>query len=289
MATSLHSYSGVVPLQPHDDHHVHIDFKAMINTEARLLPTFEQTYEKLDKELYHKGHGNIMESRKVGANTHLKRRPGNNIAVQLHSTDILTYYPDNRVIVNASTWYTMTTNQRMNAFLGWGTITSYRNVWHINVLIRLWDEGKYEWDKKATFAEAIIPFENGIAINARTHELMHSPNDYLTTLDDSLVMREISDMTRGLQIHARTLSDKAEKGTLVRDDLRTAVRHLDAFQQERETLVNKIKMLESGMDWATTELEETLTLALKQHADINREINELRHEVPGQGRMKDLL
>jgi len=118
---------------------------------------------------------------------------------------------------------------------------------------------------------------------------MHSPNDYLTTLDDSLVMREISDMTRGLQIHARTLSDKAEKGTLVRDDLRTAVRHLDAFQQERETLVNKIKMLESGMDWATTELEETLTLALKQHADINREINELRHEVPGQGRMKDLL
>lgn len=260
----------------------------MMNTEERLLPTYEQTYEKLDKELYHKGHGNVMESRKVGANTWLKRRPGNKIAVQLHNTDILTYHPDNRVIVNAATWYTMTTNQRMNAFLGWGTITSYRNTWHIKVLIRLWDEGVY-WDRKPTFTEAIIPFENGIAINARTHELVHSPNDFLTTLDDSLVMREVSDMTRGLQIHARSLRDKAEKGTLIRDDLRTAVRHLDAFQQEREGLVTKIKSLESGMDWATTELEEVVVAALKVHADINREISELRKEVPGQERMKDLL
>ena len=259
----------------------------MINTEARLLPTFEETYEKLDKELYHKGHGNIMESRKVGANTWLKRRPGNLIAVQLHSTDILTYYPDNRVIINASSWYTVTTSQRMNAFLGWGTITSYRNLWHVKVLIRIWDEGQYDWDKKATFVEAIIPFENGIAINSRTHELMHSPNDYLTTLDDSLVMREISDMTRGLQIHARTLRDKADN--LTRDDLRTAVRHLDAFQQVRSGLVNKIKALESGMDWATTELEEVVTASIKVHADINRDMNDLRNEVPGQGRMKDLL
>lgn len=96
-------------------------------------------------------------------------------------------------------------------------------------------------------------------------------------------------MTRGLQLHARTLRDKAEEGTLIRDDLRTAVRHLDAFQQERENLVNKIKALESGMDWATTELEEVVTASIKVHADINREMNDLRNEMPGQGRMKDFL
>lgn len=261
----------------------------MMNTEERLLPTYEQTYEKLDKELYHKGHGAMMESRKVGANTWLKRRAGNNIAVKLHSTDILTYYPDNRVIVNAASWYTVTTSQRMNAFLGWGTIHSYRNNWAISVLIRLWDEGKYEWNKKATFVEATIPFENGVAINARTHELVHSPNDYLTTLDDSLVLREVSDMSRGLQIHARTLQDKAEDGGLVRDDLRSAVRHLDAFQQERERLVNQVKILESGMDWAATHLEEAITDGIKAHADAYRDLNDLRNEVPGQARMKGLL
>ncbi len=260
----------------------------MMNTEERLLPTYEQTYEVLDKELYHKGHGALMESRKVGANTWLKRRSGNTIAVLLHNTDILTYYPDNRVIVNASHWYTVTTSQRLNAFLGWGTITSYRSIWHINVLIRLWDEGVY-WDKTPTFVEATIPFENGVAINARTHELVHSPNDYFTTLDDSLIMREISDMTRGLQIHARTLRDKAADGGLVRDDLRTAVRHLDAFQQERDNLVTQIRSLESGMDWATTELEEVITESIKAHADTYRELNDLRDEVPGQSRMKDLL
>ncbi len=261
----------------------------MMNTTADLLPTYEETYEKLDKELYHKGHGALMESRKVGANTWLKRRPGDKIAVQLHNTDILTYHPDNRVIINAATWYTVTTSQRLNAFLGWGTITSYRSIWHVKLLIRIWDEGEYDWNKKATFVEAIIPFENGIAINARTHELMHSPNDYLTTLDDSLVMREVSDMTRGLQIHARTLRDKAEEGNLTRDDLRTAVRHLDAFQQERDSLVNRIKALESGMDWATTELEEVVTASIKVHADINRDMNDLRNEMPGQGRIKDFL
>ncbi len=259
-----------------------------INTTADLLPTYEQTYEKLDKELYHRGHGAKMESRKVGANTWLKRRSGHNIAVQLHNTDILTYYPDNRVIINAASWYTVTTNQRMNAFLGWGTITSYRSTWHIKVLIRLWDDGAY-WNQKPTFVEAIVPFENGTAINARTHELVHSPNDYLTTIDDSLVMREVSDMSRGLQLHARTLRDKAEEGNLTRDDLRTAVRHLDAFQQERDNLVARIKSLESGMDWATTELEEVVTASIKVHADINRDMNDLRHEVPGQGRMKDAL
>lgn len=260
----------------------------MINTTADLLPTYEQTYEVLDKELYHKGHGGLMESRKVGANTWLKRRDGNKIAVLLHNTDILTYYPDNRVIINAATWYTVTTHQRMNAFLGWGTITSSRNEWAVKVLIRLWDESKY-WQQKPTFVEAIVPFENGLAINARTHELVHSPNDYLTTVDDSLVMREVSDMSRGLQLHARTLRDKAEEGNLTRDDLRTAVRHLDAFQQERDNLVTRIKSLESGMDWATTELEEVITASIKVHADINRDMNDLRNEVPGQSRMKDAL
>ncbi len=260
----------------------------MITQTENQLKTYEQTYEKLDKELYNKGHGAKMESRKVGANTWLKRRAGNNIAVQLHNTDILTYYPDNRVIINASSWYTVTTAQRMNAFLGWGTISSSRSQWHVKCLIRLWDVGRY-WDKKPTFVEATIPFENGVAINARTHELVHSPNDFFTAVDDSLVMREVSDMSRGLQIHARTLQDKAEEGHLTRDDLRTAVRHLDAFQQEREDLLTRIKSLESGMDWATTELEEVITQSVKAHAESYRDMNDLRDEISGQGRMKDLL
>lgn len=284
-ATSVHSYG----FPDHSDH-LHIEFKPIMIQEERLLPTFEEhNYQELDQELYHKGHGNRMESRKVGRNTHLQRRPGHAIALQVHETDILTYYPDNRVLLNASHWFTSLTKERMNAFLGWNTVSSHNNDWSLRVVIRLWDEGLFEYNKKAIFIEASVPFENGIAINARTHELIHSPNDYMTPINDSLIMREVSDITRSLTIHARTLGDKQEAGTLIRDDLRTAIRHLDAFQQERDSLVRKLEMLESGMDWATTGLEEAITVALKAHADTWLEMNDLRKEVPGQERMKDTL
>jgi len=251
----------------------------------RQLPTHdEHTYEALDAELYHKGHGGEMLSRRVGNNTKLERGPGNTIALRLHDTNILTYYPDNRVILNAGSWFTVTTKNRMNAFLGWYTVHSVNGEWQVKVINRIWDQ-----NYQSAYVEVTIPFENGMAINARTHELVHSPNDYLTSLDDTIVMREVTDITRNLSIQARTLEDKSEDGTIIRDDIETSLRLLNAFQDQRKALVAKIHSLESSMDWATERLEHVITTSLEAHAERFLEQRESRENIPGQRRMRDLI
>lgn len=68
------------------------------------------------------------ESRKLKNNTYLQRR-GENIAVRLHSTDVVTFRPDGRVIYDTGGWGTITTKQRMNEFgLRWVNVFSDRGV-----------------------------------------------------------------------------------------------------------------------------------------------------------------
>lgn len=59
--------------------------------------------------------GRNAQRRKVGNNTYLVRR-GACIAVQLHDTDVVTYFPDGRVMLNTGGWGTVTTRDRINTF-----------------------------------------------------------------------------------------------------------------------------------------------------------------------------
>ena len=72
------------------------------------------------------------ESRKVANNTYLKRR-GEDIAVMLHATDVLTFHADNTVTLNAGGWYTATTKDRLNTYLpaGFG-IWQEKGVWSLS-------------------------------------------------------------------------------------------------------------------------------------------------------------
>lgn len=60
--------------------------------------------------------GRCQQSRKLGNNTYLKRR-GNNIAVMLHATDVITFKPDNTAVLDSGGWRTVTTKARMNKYL----------------------------------------------------------------------------------------------------------------------------------------------------------------------------
>lgn len=55
-------------------------------------------------------------SRKIGNNTYLQRS-GENIAVRLHSTEILTFKPSGEAVVNTGGWKTVTTKARLNEYL----------------------------------------------------------------------------------------------------------------------------------------------------------------------------
>ena len=63
-------------------------------------------------------------------NTRLFQRKGA-IAVQLHQTDVVTFYPNGRVMLDSGGWRSMTTSARMNEYGPIG-VYSHRGVWYVN-------------------------------------------------------------------------------------------------------------------------------------------------------------
>lgn len=55
------------------------------------------------------------ESRKLENNTYLQQR-GENITVKLHATDVVTYQPDGKIILDSGGWRTVTTKDRINRY-----------------------------------------------------------------------------------------------------------------------------------------------------------------------------
>lgn len=56
------------------------------------------------------------DSRKVSHNTYAERR-GEDVAIRLHATDILTFHADDTITANSGGWRTVTTKDRLNSFL----------------------------------------------------------------------------------------------------------------------------------------------------------------------------
>jgi hypothetical protein len=253
------------------NNHVHIN--AMIGDQyqqkaVEALPEPTYTYQSLEQELYHKGHGGWMQQRKLGNNTWLVRQD-ERIAVKLHQTYILTYTPDNRIILNSGGWETVTTKDRMNKMLGWGTITSIHGDWHVSV--RFWiPSDSYG---RGRFVEALVPFWSGMALNARTHEVADHPDAQFVDINQSLVMREASDLSRLLSVHCRMLEEKIEDKSLTNDDLKSALRILDRYRDEQSGIKQRMTSLESSMSWAMSRLEDVLEQGMKLHA-AQREVSD---------------
>lgn len=57
------------------------------------------------------------DSRKLGHNTFVEARPGGDIAVRYHRTDIITFRPDGRIVLDTGGWLTTTTKQRLSAII----------------------------------------------------------------------------------------------------------------------------------------------------------------------------
>lgn len=238
--------------------------------------TPQWTYETLDAELYNKGHGKIMDSRKVGNHTWLKRN-GLMIVVQLHDTAILTYHPDNRVTLNASHWTTVTTKDRMNAFLGWNSISSERGTWYVNVVFHVKHKGTQysgtrrigEQNHETSLIEARIPFENYMTLDVHTHALVSHPNERFTRVDDSLLLREATDLGRILSVQARSLEEQMREGSTTKDEIKYTLEILAKYHDDRKLLEQRIQSLARSMDWSATRLEELIQEAMREHASRN--------------------
>jgi len=60
--------------------------------------------------------GRNSQSRKLANHTVLHRVDDSTIAIKLHSTDVITYHSDGRIMFDSGGWKTPTTKERMNSF-----------------------------------------------------------------------------------------------------------------------------------------------------------------------------
>lgn len=88
------------------------------------------TYERLKAHIA--GGRTPDKGRPLGNNTRAECREGGAIAVRLHATDVVTAYPDGRVVLNDGGWVTHTTKARMIDHLppGW-RLYSDRGQWWV--------------------------------------------------------------------------------------------------------------------------------------------------------------
>ena len=71
-----------------------------------------------------------VSSRKLCNNTYLQRR-GDDIAVVLHGTDVITLHPDGSFTLDSGGWQTATTKNRMNRYMPVGCVLQEEGVWSV--------------------------------------------------------------------------------------------------------------------------------------------------------------
>jgi len=81
-------------------------------------------YTTLNEQLQGRNHNR----RKLANNTYAERHE-DAIAIRLHDTDILTFYPDGRIVATTGGWKTHTTKDRLNQYLPGHRIWQHRGRW----------------------------------------------------------------------------------------------------------------------------------------------------------------
>lgn len=94
--------------------------------------------------------------RKIANNTTVERREGDNIAVRLHATDVVTYHPDGSVTLDSGGWRTYTTKDRMNAF-GPALVWQDQGEWEVGIFRPREDGSRYygEWIDSAQYRDGM--------------------------------------------------------------------------------------------------------------------------------------
>lgn len=95
-----------------------------------------------------------VPSRKIANNTHAQRRGPDTIAVKLHDTDIVTHHRNGTIVLNAGTWYTATTRERMNEYTPVAIqVLTERGRWLLTYSIKA--NGLPNYDRTAPYVDGI--------------------------------------------------------------------------------------------------------------------------------------
>ena len=135
------------------------------------------TYQELN-EFIKKGRTPTTHRRITRGHNTIAVRRGENIAIQLHSTDVVTYRPDGSIVLDSGGWRTPTTKDRMNDGTGvW--LWSDRSVWYFTV-------GRSRWDENATvyvYQDGVVIHSDGSVTGAGTKEQASAHKKLLKRVD----------------------------------------------------------------------------------------------------------
>jgi len=137
------------------------------------------------------------DSKIIANNTILHTTEDGGIAVQLHATDVITFYPDGSVIYNTGGWNTVTTRERMNTF-------GSREVWVCqqkgipHALLTGEEKGIpfRETFSLSTDHKSIISDMNGSAIKKHKN-LLKKINQYTNRFVEKILKKEVPPPSSG--------------------------------------------------------------------------------------------
>lgn len=74
--------------------------------------------------------GRNKDSKKLENNTYLVRTGDDDISIRLHATNIITFRPDGRTVIDSAGWWTVTTKDRLNKYLSHNlSVYSDKGIW----------------------------------------------------------------------------------------------------------------------------------------------------------------
>lgn len=148
-----------------------------------------KTFQDCDALLQGRNHA----SRKVDHNTYLQRRADGSIALRLHATDVVTFYPE-YLVLNTGGWYTVTTKDRMD-FSGL-RVYSVKGVWYVHVFKPpVMDQ---DWNSDPRYFDGMKIAYDGSILNAE-----------LSPVDTS---RETAKVKRQIAAYAKLCVTELKKG-----------------------------------------------------------------------------
>lgn len=104
---------------------------------------------------------------RIGHNTYVAEAHMGAVAIILHRTPIVIYYPDGKVKLNSGGWHTVTTKARMNAVLPpWIRVYQERHDWFVKV----------RGEKQAFYDGMEIQSDAGPVLSNPHRQKYHGPN-----------------------------------------------------------------------------------------------------------------
>jgi len=124
-----------------------------------------ESYQTSKKDSLEEIHHLVDSSQVIKNNTFKIYYKDGSIAIRLHYTDVVTFYPDT-IKLNAGNWLTHTTKSRINEHLPIAKVIQNKNIWYIHA-----NNGKF------LFYNGVLLDYHGFVLDNATGEVIYQCKD----------------------------------------------------------------------------------------------------------------